>query len=618
MKLTLITTFFFLLLQIISSTSIITSTPIATHEDSVDSVVSSASNSSTSPYSIIIDGGSTGSRLHIFEFKHDQNTNETTVERRGSQKVNIPLSHFALNNNNNHIHQKDRFEDTSNTSAGLHLLPLFQYASTIIPSQYHAHTSIRIQATAGMRLVEEEDQRELYNTIHESLHQHEEFVFDSFRREDIHTLDGVLEGLYGVVAVNYLKGVIDVHLDFEDENDGMEEIQQEQCMEDNQLSMPLGALDLGGASMQIVFQAKQEPNEVVETETCSVINTKTVTSSQKQQLNSHEFYSTSYLSYGSDQFRERLWDTWILDFEKKEQKQNEDEDENSSTRILPNPCSFKGYQTDWKGYTLVGTGDAQQCSKEVNRLIPHHIDVHDDDNNMDDTNGNKQNQFNDDFIVGGIEHPPINGEFYAMSLFFFVMDCVRTYTQDKKLLQSWPKPSIHELSTAIDSFCSKHWIDDLMYEQGDDIHQFTRKEILAERCFESVYIISLLRDGFGFDLHARDITYSFLVDGSEVEWSLGMAISLYAEENNSKGGLNENGNSNINNSNSNSLEEDKSSSLEQPSLNNVSSMINTSNDHDGVNDSMESSLWNHPVAQKIVLIVNNMRKEISTMSTAMR
>ena len=477
-------------------------------------------------------------------------------------------------------------------------------------------------------MVKEEDQHMLYDTIHESLYRHEDFVFDSFRRSDINTLDGVLEGLYGVIAVNYLKGIIDVQLYFENEiddendenddddnnskeNDDME--QEQQCTEDNQMPMPLGSLDLGGASMQMVFRAKQERNQEMP-ETCPTSNT-TATITQKEKFKSHEFFSTSYLSYGSDQFRERLWDTWILDLEKKQlnQKKEDDGEQEKMTRIIYNPCSFKGYQTEWKGFTLVGTGDAQQCTREVNRLIPHHSDVYDHDNNINDSNdaGDEKNQFNDDFIVGGIEHPPINGEFYAMSLFFFVMDCVRTYTQDKKLLQSWPKPSLYELSVAIDSFCSKHWIDDLMYEKGDEIHQFTRKEILAERCFESVYIITLLRDGFGFDLHARDITYSFLVDGSEVEWSLGMAISLYAEENKSNSNYNKDDDSNM----SNSLEQE-SSSLEQQSLNNISSMINTSNNHDD-SDTVESSLWNHPFAKKIVLIVNNMREEITTMSMAM-
>lgn len=43
-------------------------------------------------------------------------------------------------------------------------------------------------------------------------------------------------------------------------------------------------------------------------------------------------------------------------------------------------------------------------------------------------------------------------------------------------------------------------------------------------------MVTLLRDGFGFEMESRDITFTFLVDGSEVEWTLGMAISHFAED----------------------------------------------------------------------------------------
>jgi|AntRauTorckE5430_2_1112549.scaffolds.fasta_scaffold40924_1 hypothetical protein len=43
-------------------------------------------------------------------------------------------------------------------------------------------------------------------------------------------------------------------------------------------------------------------------------------------------------------------------------------------------------------------------------------------------------------------------------------------------------------------------------------------------------MVTLLRDGFGFDVDSKDITFTFLVDGSEVEWTLGMAISHFAED----------------------------------------------------------------------------------------
>jgi Golgi nucleoside diphosphatase len=535
---------YFLLTIGISLSTIITLSPSSSPTDGDEKLESKPA----SPYKIVIDGGSTGSRLHIFEFKYDPQLDKTTVERRGSTKVNTPLSNFAIATTDEDDTSTSIEDGEDDNHVALHLLPLFKYASEIIPSKYHSITPISFQATAGMRLVNQKDQFALYSTIHETLMNHDEFVFDSFRRTDISTLDGMLEGLYGVIAVNYLKGVVDVNLHFNDvDNDDaaleanvntkanpnanvnvtdssniISSNDQDMNDEEQDNKIPLGALDMGGASMQIVFLPPSSSNL---TESGSKKLPKNNNNEGKEKLPSHEFFSTSYLSYGSDQFRERLWDTWVLDTEKSEQEQLLKDAKEGRHKIIHNPCSFKGYETEWKGFTLFGTGDAQQCAQEVNRLLPHHQEV--DDNNY----------YDDDFIVGGIEHPPINGEFYAMSLFFFVMDCVRTYTKDETLLLSWPKPSIHELSAAVESFCSKHWLHDIKHKVGDDLHEFTRAEILSERCFQSVYIVTLLRDGFGFDVHSRDITYSFLVDGSEVEWSLGMAIALYAEEGNSSTSL---------------------------------------------------------------------------------
>ena len=41
-------------------------------------------------------------------------------------------------------------------------------------------------------------------------------------------------------------------------------------------------------------------------------------------------------------------------------------------------------------------------------------------------------------------------------------------------------------------------------------------------------MVTLLRDGFGFDVHARDITFAYTVADSEVEWMLGMVLQLRA------------------------------------------------------------------------------------------
>lgn len=46
---------------------------------------------------------------------------------------------------------------------------------------------------------------------------------------------------------------------------------------------------------------------------------------------------------------------------------------------------------------------------------------------------------------------------------------------------------------------------------GANRHQWTEPEQLKDRCFEALYILTLLEKGFGFDRHARHITYALEV-----------------------------------------------------------------------------------------------------------
>ena len=41
---------------------------------------------------------------------------------------------------------------------------------------------------------------------------------------------------------------------------------------------------------------------------------------------------------------------------------------------------------------------------------------------------------------------------------------------------------------------------------------------------ETVYIHTLLRDGYGFDGDGRDVEFVLEIGGEEVEWTMGMAL----------------------------------------------------------------------------------------------
>ncbi len=298
-----------------------------------------------------------------------------------------------------------------------------------------------------MRLIEQDEQDLVYDAMYKGLIQHTDFVFDALERRNIATLVGEEEALYGAVAANYLKGVVDVKLHM---------IQKDGTVEDEEVEFdgPLGALDMGGASMQIVYLPHEEFMEDEEESSAnfidldedwhheeSVENDIVELPNLPNRLNGDEFFSTSYLSYGADQFRFRLWDTWVS--ERNSVDHGIDGGDFEDANIIRNPCSFKGYESEWKGYTLIGTGDARKCRDEVNRLIPHHVEP-------TDTEIESRR-------VGGVVHPPLRGHFFAMSLFFFTLDCLRELSQHQSLNESWPTPSISDLTNALDILCSKRW-----------------------------------------------------------------------------------------------------------------------------------------------------------------
>ena len=451
--------------------------------------------------------------MHIFEFVvNDEGGTEECV-RRGTARADQPISAFV---------------DAAPEVVADHLMSTFRYAAERIPQKFRSHTRVLYQATAGMRLLTPEQQAGVYDAMYRGLRQHDDFVF-ALHRDDIATLSGDLEGYYGALAANYLHGTINAELELVPD------------------SGIIGALDMGGSSTQIVFLPQHRDDNrdhhdddcddegtVCWSESTTPINDfyngndDGIKDTQLFKDDCHvarpeeypravqgeDFFAVSYLSYGADQFRERLWSTWITEWQALYGG-----DDTCDAHVIPNPCAFRGYRAEWQGYTLVGTGNADECVKEVQRHIPHPQET---------LEGLGEN------VVGGIEHPPVHGKFVAMSLYFFTLDTLRTLSHPdpeayEALNLSWPNPSIEELYNALDGLCSRQWQGDLE-EIKHEAHPFTKADNLPHRCMEAVYIVTLLRDGFGFAPESRDITFTFLVDGSEVEWTLGMALAMRAEE----------------------------------------------------------------------------------------
>lgn len=163
---------------------------------------------SASHYMALVDAGSSGSRLHLFEY--DAALGLPDLKAIASKEVKPGLSSFA----------------TRPEMAGEFLKPLFDEAVLVLNklSVDPGTVQIHILASAGMRLLPEAQQEKIYDQVKQYLKNNYSFTIG-----DIKTIDGKEEGLYGWLSVNYLEGTF------------------------HRKEPTLGSIDMGGASTQIAF-----------------------------------------------------------------------------------------------------------------------------------------------------------------------------------------------------------------------------------------------------------------------------------------------------------------------------------------------------------------------------
>uniref|UniRef100_A0A1I8GBY6 Telomere_reg-2 domain-containing protein n=1 Tax=Macrostomum lignano TaxID=282301 RepID=A0A1I8GBY6_9PLAT len=161
-------------------------------------------------YGIILDAGSTGSRVHVFEFRYQRGRKQPYVlVNELFQQVRPGLSAFA--------------RDPRRAAASL--ADLIDACKRRIPAHYWTSTPLALKATAGLRLLKPETSARILSEVRQLLAK-SPFAMD---RDSVAIMDGLDEGIFSWVTLNFLNG---------------------------QLAKPedsYGALDLGGGSTQVTF-----------------------------------------------------------------------------------------------------------------------------------------------------------------------------------------------------------------------------------------------------------------------------------------------------------------------------------------------------------------------------
>ncbi|MED6174352.1 putative apyrase 6 [Stylosanthes scabra] len=223
-------------------------------------IISSKSSSHLSSqkavrYGVIIDGGSTGTRIHVLRSSGGGGDGKKReVLDLGSMRVNPGLSSFA----------KDP------EGAGRSIRELVEFGKGKVPREKWAHTEIRLMATAGMRLLGLEAQGRILEACRTVLRSS---AF-KFRDDWASVITGSDEGMYAWVIANYALGTLG--------GDPLD---------------TTGIIELGGASAQVTFVSR----ETADSGSSRIVKFGNTT---------YNLYSHSFLHYGlnvaHDSWREAL------------------------------------------------------------------------------------------------------------------------------------------------------------------------------------------------------------------------------------------------------------------------------------------------------------------------
>jgi hypothetical protein len=139
-------------------------------------------------FAAVIDAGSTGTRLHLFEFRHSLATDSAPFElvREVFKEVKPGLSSFA----------------SEPKEAANSVKSLLSHAKTVIPSRLLSHTPIVVQATAGLRLLPGNEAEEIINEV-KAIVKSAGFLLGD---EAVGILSGLDEGVFGWFTLNFLSG----------------------------------------------------------------------------------------------------------------------------------------------------------------------------------------------------------------------------------------------------------------------------------------------------------------------------------------------------------------------------------------------------------------------------
>ncbi|TPX72468.1 hypothetical protein CcCBS67573_g05854 [Chytriomyces confervae] len=471
-------------------------------------------------YGIVIDAGSSGSRLLIYSWKsfNDPYHNSSALPiiekafpndlKPWSTTVEPGISSLATLSPSN----LPTFESTRK-----YLRPLLRFAEKTIPKRLHRKTPIYLFATAGMRLVPQEAQDLILHYACRVVQERYQFDVSGGCARQFRIISGEAEGIFGWVTVNYLHG-------------GFQDPSKQNPLPREGSPPTYGFLDMGGASMQIAF----EPMESMKQSHADDLTHFSLRTAGGNEIKFKIFVST-FLGFGVNEARRRYVEgiateagfslkTAASPNKKPKNIFYEMHDVTPISPTLSDPCLPLNLQLEPDRYiqrirnprpTLIGTGNLPECLERLNPYLRK-----------------SEPCKSEPCLFNGVHAPIVDiakHRFIGVSEYYYTPTAVQgagSYHFDQFLKNA-------------DIQCKSTWRE-LMEMHPESNSGTSKLSILEEqrlklRCFKSAWVLEVLHDGFGIpkdqlvesDAMSGEATAfqpAMELNGFPISWTLGAML----------------------------------------------------------------------------------------------
>lgn len=466
--------------------------------------------SSGSRYVVVIDSGSSGTRLYVYSWQTGVPGSDLPALRAlkpstAASKVPRRLRKGLYNR----VETQPGLDHFVDDAAGLQakaLGPLLAWARGAIPAAQQPRVPVFLLATAGLRRLPDADRERLLTNVRAVLSSSGLW----FKPEWVKVISGFEEGLYGWIALNYAQGLLGGTGDDDSvvtppssssslssyspsvaaaasstphsarEADTIDATARHMAALLTGHHHTVGVLDLGGSSMEVAFafsnvsqlQGNARPEDLTNITVAGA---------------TYQLFTRSFKHYGLSAAFDRSVSVLLAD---------SGGGGNVAAPVVPHPCLAQGYRQEYKRLPLdaaggppqpprvmlLGSADMRACAQLAGRVV------------------NATAPCASPPCTLGLPHPPLAGKFIAITGYYVVWAFFKMRSH----------ASLADLEHATDRLCTKPW-SAIQTEQGDAVN-------LEMYCLWGHYVPALLQQGL------RLSTQQVRFGSGDVGWPLGAAL----------------------------------------------------------------------------------------------